>query len=277
MGFDLAQITRQRGVRRKAVTLRPILPTASQARELAAILAPAWQVWQEAATRIMAGYDPAPLTLDSPASIEQAIDDAAAEFLRRLVATITPSLRRWGVRTEQWHRSKWAAAIHAGTTVDISTVLTAQPVAETLDLWLARNVALCRNISEQAQSRIADAVFRGYQQRSPAREVAAAIREATSMARDRSVRIAADQSSKLSAALDGERQAEAGIEKVKWRHSGKLHPRSWHKARDGKIFFLRSRKPVDGGDAVPASDWVGQAPWCGCRAQAYLDLFEGIE
>lgn len=280
MGFNLAQIARQRGIRRKSVTLRPILPTSAQARELAAILAPAWQVWRDAEERIMAGYDPAPmsdsLTLDSPASIEQAIEETAAEFLRRLVSTVTPSLRRWGVRTELWHRSKWAAAVQAGTTVDLSTVLTAQPVAETLDLWLARNVALCRNISDQAQARIADAVFRGYQQRTPAREVAAAIREATGMARDRSVRIASDQSAKLSAALDAERQAEAGIEKVKWRSSHKLHPRSWHAARDGKVFYLRSRKPVDGGESVPADDWVGRPPFCGCKAQAYLDLFGDI-
>lgn len=297
MAFSLARAARQQGIRRN-VTLRPIIPTKAQATELARIMAPAWQVWASGVDAIMAGYDPAPLptsdashqfarpsdmmgqdfiTLtDSPADVQSTITSLAAEFLTRLVTEITPGLKRWTVSTEQWHRRKWIEAVKAGTSVDLSTVLTALPVQETLETFVARNVALTKNISDQAEARIADAVFRGYQQRTPAREVAKEIREETGMARDRAVRIASDQSSKLSAALDQERQAEAGIEWFKWRHSGKLHPRSWHRARDGKIYDSKTHKPRAGGEAIPSDDMPGMPPWCGCRAQAYLAIMDEI-
>lgn len=252
------------------------------ATDLAAIYAPAWQVWQRALDAIMAEYDPTPLTtgdtltLDSPTQAQATIASAAAEFLTRLFTEITPSLRRWTVRAETIHRGKWTDAVRAGTGVDLSTILTALPTAETLEVFVARNVALVKNVSDQAQARIADAVFRGYQNRTPAREVAREIREATGLARDRAVRIAADQNSKLSAALDTERMAEAGIDLFKWRHSGKLHPRPEHRARDGKVYELRSGKARAGGETIPADDRPGMAPWCGCRAQAYLAIMDEI-
>jgi SPP1 gp7 family putative phage head morphogenesis protein len=279
MPFDLPQLAR-RNSRRRNVTLRPIVPTSAQATDIARIIAPAWRIWAENVERIMAEYDPKPLgdglTLDSPDAIQRILDAIGGEFLTRLVAEITPGLRRLSVRTETWHRAKWAAAVKAGTGVSLDTVLTAQPVQETLEAWIQRNVALAKNISDQAQARIADAVFRGYEARLPAREVAKAIREAVGMGRKRALRIAADQSSKLSAALDAERQAEAGIAWFRWRHSGKLHPRAWHKARDGRVYALKSGKARDGDETIPRDDRPGMQPWCGCRAQAYIPLLDEI-
>jgi hypothetical protein len=280
MPFDLPQLAR-RNSRRRNVTLRPIVPTSAQATDIARIIAPAWRIWAENLERIMAEYDPKPLgdglTLDSPDAIQRILDAIGAEFLTRLVAEITPGLRRLSVRTETWHRAKWAAAVKAGTGVSLDTVLTAQPVQETLEAWIQRNVALAKNISDQAQARIADAVFRGYEARLPAREVAKAIREAAGLGRKRALRIAADQSSKLSAALDAERQAEAGIAWFRWRHSGKLHPRAWHKARDGRVYALKSGKARDGDETIPRDDRPGMQPWCGCRAQAYLAIMDEME
>lgn len=279
MAFDLPALARAQG-RRRNVTLRPIVPTSAQATDIARIIAPAWRIWAENVERIMAEYDPKPLgdslTLDSPDAIQRILDAIGAEFLTRLVTDITPGLRRFAVRTESWHRSKWIAAVRAGTGVSLDTVLTGQPVAETLEAWIQRNVALAKNISDQAQARIADAVFRGYEARLPAREVAKAIREATGLGRKRALRIAADQSSKLTAALDTERQAEAGIEWFRWRHSGKLHPRAWHKERDGKVYALLSGKAREGDETIPRDDRPGMQPWCGCRAQAWIPLMEEI-
>lgn len=286
MPFNLPRLARASGKRRN-IALRPIIPTDAQATDLAAVIAPAWRIWADNIDRIMAGYDPASLpivdrlvdtlTLDSPDQITAAIESVANEFLTRLVTTITPGLRRWLVRSEQIHRSKWAAAIKAGVGVDVEMVLQADTAQETLGAFVARNVALVRNISDQAQGRISDVVFRGYQNRTPPREVAKEIREAAGMGRTRAIGIAADQSSKLSSALDRERQAEAGLTQFKWRHSGKVHPRSWHRARDGKIYDIRTGKPVDGGDAIPADDRAGMAPWCGCREQAYIPLIDEID
>lgn len=267
MALNVPRLARAQG-RRRAITLRPIIQTQAQASDLAAIIMPAAKIWAEAINRIMAGYNPTPLVIDSPDQMQAAIDQTANEFLTRLVATISPSLRRFSVRLEQWHRTKWASAVLAGTGVDLSTVLSSGGTAETVETFVARNVALVRNISEQAQGRIADAVFRGYQQRLPAREVEKDIREAAGLARDRAGRVASDQVSKLSAALDRERQAEAGLDSFKWRHSGKLHPRQRHKERDGKVYKLT--------DPSLQGDMPGDAPFCGCRAQAWIPLMDEI-
>ena len=282
MPFDLPRLARASG-KRRSITLRPIIPTQAQAADLATIYAPAWRIWSENIDRILAGYDPQPLpttdalTLDTADQVQAAIGAVASEFLTILSTRITPALRNWVVRSERIHRSKWAAAIKAGVGVDLDMILTAQPVEETLGTWLARNVALVKNVSDQAQGRIADAVFRGYQQRTPIRDVAREIREATGMGRRRAIGIAADQNSKISSALDKERQAEAGLSEYKYRHGGKLHARPWHKARDGKIFTLKSDKEVGGSDKIESGDGPGEPPWCSCRRQAYIRLLDEIE
>lgn len=279
--INLSALARAQG-RRRNITLHPIIPTAMQANALAVILAPAWQVWRDAADSILAGYDPEPLTgdtltLDSPAQIETAINAAAADFLTRLLVQITPGLRRFAVSIERWHRTRWTANVKAATDVDLSTILLASEAQETVEVFVQRNVALARNISDVAQGKISDAVFRGYQNRTPARDVAKEVREATGMARDRSVRIAADQASKLSAALDTERQLEAGIEFFRWRSSHKLHFRPEHAARDGKVYAIISGKQRGGSETIPADDRCGMKPWCGCRAQAFLPIMDEIE
>lgn len=270
MSYNLPALAKAAGKRRD-VTLRPIVPTASLAQELATILMPAASIWEQNTARIMSGYDPQPigdaLTTDSPEQVTQMVATAAAEFMTRLVIEITPAVRRWAIRAELWHRGRWAGAVKAGTGIDPTLMLTAAPVVEPIEVFVARNVALARNISDQAQGRISDVVLRGYQQRLPAAEVGKEIREATGMARKRANRIAADQNVKLSSALDLERQAEAGLDQYRWRHSGKLHPRATHKARNGELFDL----------PAPRGDRPGDAPYCGCVAQAYIPLLDEVD
>jgi SPP1 gp7 family putative phage head morphogenesis protein len=267
--FSLTRLARAKGKRRN-VTLRPIIPTKAMATDLAAILIPAATIWAQASASILAGYDPKPLgdslTHDSPDQVQAAIDTTSRDFFHRLVTEITPALRRWATRVEGWHRDKWTSAVKAGTDVDLSMVLTSLGTEDTIAAFVARNVALAQNVSDEAQGRIADAVFRGYQAHTPARDVAKEVKEATDMGRARAVRIASDQLAKLSAALDLERHAEAGIEQYRWRHSHKAHPRPVHVARDGQMFPLNQ----------PRGDTPGQAPFCGCRAQAYLPIMDEI-
>lgn len=292
MAYDLTAMARQKGLRRKSIALRPINPPAGLTAALAAIYAPSWQVWHDHRDRILASYDAVPLADhhmfshhgvrtnvvvgDTAADTASAITAAANDFLTRLFTTIGPGLRSWTTRAERVHRSRWLAAVNGGTGIDLSSVLTAGPTEETLAVFLERNTALVKDISAQAQARISDAVFRGYQNRSPIRDVAREIDEAIGLGRKRAVRVAADQASKLSAALDTERQLEAGLSKFKWRHSGKIHPRSWHKARNGKIYYTRTGEAADGSEKIKADDRAGRPPWCGCREQAYIDLMDEI-
>jgi len=273
VNIDLASLAAKQGKRRD-LTLRPIQPTQAMAQELAALYLAVMKAWDINA--IMAGYSP--VHRDSPADNAGTIQQIE-NTVTRLVAEFAANLSRWTVKTETWHRRKWIDAVKAGTDVDLSSILTGGSVNESVQVFIERNIALVKDVSAQTRGRIADAIFRGYQEGQPPRDVAKAIREATGMARDRSLRIAMDQSSKFSAALDRERQAEAGIDLFRWRHSGKVHPRSWHKARDGHIYDRANGRqmnpdgtPMDGGETVERGDFPGEPPYCGCRAQAYLPL-----
>lgn len=278
MRYNLARMARQAGVRRD-VTLRPIQPARANEIALGKLYLAVLQAWS--LERLLTGYT-LPLadgfTTDAPADQSQAIKEAE-NTVTRLIAEFTSGLRDWLVRAERIHRSRWAEAIKSGLGVDLSMMLTSDETQETLDVFLERNVALVRNVSDVTRGKISDAVYRGYQERRPAREVAKDIREATGLARDRSLRIAADQNSKLSAALDRERQAEAGVDLYRWRHSGKKHPRRPHVARNGKIYERATGKQVNpdgtkmaGGEVVAAGDRPGEPVACGCRAQAYLTI-----
>lgn len=280
MRYDLGAMARRAGTRRKVIAFRPILTTGAQADGLAKIMRRMLAPWIDARSRIEAVYAAElarVLTTDSMDDLSRLFSDIASE-VERLVLELTPDLRSWALRMESWHRGRWGQTVLAGANVDIRYMIGPQDAQEPIEAFMARNVALTRDISAQAQGRISDAVFRGIQARTPAREVGKAITEATGMARKRADRVAADQAVKLGAALDAQRQREAGLDIYKWRHSGKLHPRSWHKARDGKLYERDSGREVEfvGGEkkysdeTIPTDDGVGQAPFCGCASQGVL-------
>lgn len=273
MKFDLAAMTRRaRNPRRKSIPLRDIRPPATMATDLfRSCYLPVVQAWDDAQAPIMAEYERtlAQMTTDSPADVELELVKVDG-VLQRILLELTPRLRSWILRVERWHRGKWRGAALSATGVDLETMMGAGDVAETLDTVLARNVALVKDVSNQARARISDAVFRGLTNRLPARDVAADIRGAVDMSRRRSTAIASDQLSKLSSALDGERMRQAGIEQFRWIHSAKKHPRSWHLARNGEVYDLQTREPVNGGAAIPADDMPGMAPFCGCRKLAVV-------
>jgi SPP1 gp7 family putative phage head morphogenesis protein len=280
MPLDLPRMARARGIRRD-ITLRPIASTKAQAASLAEILLRPVSLWQQAIPRVMAGYNPPAragdaLTTDALSDITAALEAVSGEVERFLV-TITAQLGNWSMGMERWQRGRWIAAVNGGTGVDLTGFLSTGPVQETLQEFLDWNASLVRDVSDQIRSRISSAVFAGWQEGKPPRELAKDLGDAVGLGRDRAKRIAADQSAKLAARLNDERQAEAGIDLVKWRSSHKLNFRPHHAARDGKIYELQTHKAVDGSETVPRGDWVGQQPYCGCTSQAYIPFLEGIE
>jgi len=273
MNFDLVSLVRQRrNPRRRAVVLRDIVPPAIFASNLyQRVYAPIIALWRRYAEQITAEYERtlSALTTDAPADINATLS-AADNELQRLLLLLTPALRSWVLSVEGWQRGKWKGAVLAASGVDLETLLTSGDVQATLDQIIEWNTNLVADVSAQTRQRISSAVFSGLTARTPARDVARQISEATGLARDRSFRIASDQLSKLTSALADERQKQAGITQVEWRSSHKRHPRAWHAARDGVIYDLETRTPVGGGEAVPADDWVGRQPFCGCRTRAVL-------
>jgi hypothetical protein len=260
--FDLA--SRVPRPSKRPIVLANITTTAVQEGDLRAIYYQVVNNWSDARSKIMAEYEKTlnELQTDSAVSTGNEIDSVAEE-IRRLVLLLTPDLRRWALRVEAVHRGKWVRNIMSATSVDLSTILSPDDVADTVEASLEWNTALIRDVSDETRRRIANSVFAGFQRRAPAAEIAKEISASVGLARARSRRIAADQSVKLGARLNRARQIQAGLTSFKWRHSGKVHPRSWHLARNDKVY------PWEG-SGIPADDMPGVPPFCGCTAQGVV-------
>lgn len=272
MRIDLAAQARAAGVKRKTVELREIVPTKAQETDLARLYIAVMRIWALGVrSRIMPAYRRSMeqqqandgLTRDRAGDVEVEIEAVEGEAVRSIF-TFRGLFQAWADAFQRWHMRKIVEMLRYSTNVDLSTQLHAGDVAATIDDILARNVALVRNVSDQARGRIADIVFRGLQSRTPARDVAKEINHALGLGRDRSLRIASDQLQKLSAALDHERQEQLGMSEFEWRHSGKKHFRPEHRERNGKTFAWASE--------VGRNDPPGRAPFCGCKAKGILRL-----
>ncbi|QSR18418.1 hypothetical protein CA833_14685 [Novosphingobium sp. KA1] len=269
------------GMRKRSIVLRDIDPPGTLATNLfRAVYNPVVQAWASSAEHIIAAYSAtvSEMTTDAPADVRAEID-GAAEQINRLVLLLTPDLRRWALSVEGYVRGRWRGAVLSATGVDLSTVIGPEDARQTLANYVEWNANLVADVSAQAKQRIGNAVFSGLSQRKPAREVAKEIREAVSMSRARSVRIASHQLSSLSGESARERRREAGLEVFAWHHSRKLHPRHDHVIRDGNLYSENPAvvgKKVDGVTvrAAPAADdRAGVKPGCGCRERGIL-VFE---
>lgn len=261
MALDLKALLRQQG-RKRPLTLRAITTTQAQQRALYRLYLPVVQVWVDGSERIVAEYGRtlSQLTFDSPSDVAAEIA-ATEEGAVKATFDFRSLFLEWAQALNLWHVNRIGSQLTYATGLELTQFL--GPVNLTVEDYLERNTALVRDISDQARGRIADIVFRGLSNRTPTRDVAKEIADATGLARKRALRVAIDQTVKLSAALDRQRQFDLGFRAFVWNHSGKLHYRPIHKERDGKVFSWESE--------VAKNDPPGFQPFCGCRAAAYLD------
>lgn len=250
--------------RKRPLTLRPIIPTKAQERSLYQHYMRVLDVWREGARdRILPAY---------AASLSVITTDAAADIAEEIAATESGAVRSifdfsswftgWADQLVLWHVNRIGQQLSYATNIDLTSSLGS--ANDTVDDFLQRNTALVRNVSDQARGRIADIVFRGLQARTPIRDVGKEINEALGLGRARSLRIASDQTAKLSAALDQQRQLELGFDSFVWRHSDKVRYRPIHKERDGKVFSWTSE--------VAITDPPGRLPFCGCKALGHMEF-----
>lgn len=268
MKYDLALLVRRSSnPRRSVIPIRPITPPATLATNLFTVLyRPILRAWHGRIPAILTAYERTisvndALTRDAAGDIQGVIDEAGG-FLNRLILTLLPGLQDWAVSVERWQRGRWIGNVLSATGVSIDTLLLASGTPTSVEETIAWNTALIKDVSAQAQSRISNIVFTGVREVRPASEVAREIREAMAMSRRRSIGIASDQLTKLTAALDRERRNEAGINAFKWRSSHKRNFRPEHQARDGKRYT----------EETAPKDRAGTLPYCGCREQALLEL-----
>lgn len=261
MLYDLKAMARANGIRRD-ISFAPIEMTEARAAPLSRLNRRMIAPWDGAWDRIDPLYTrerDSRLLLDNVDRINS-LFDSIGEEVSRLILDLTPELQEWAFSIESWHRGKWERTVLAGTDVPISAMIGPASAAETIEDFLFRNTSLIKNISDDARGQIADIVFRSLQRRRPSREAGKLVAERVGIQIRRAQRIARDQAVKLASALDAQRQREAGLTEWKWRHSGKLHFRPEHKARDGNIYT----------DETAPEDLPGELPFCGCVRQGII-------
>ena len=280
MRIPLAQMSKRArpASRKRAITLQPITLPATRATDLfRAAYLPVVAIWQSALPGIVAEYERslAQLQTDSAATLETEIE-RNANLAGAFILAVRTRVEGWARLAEAWHRLRWRRNVLSATAIDLATMIGPQDVRETLETLIARNVGLVRSVSDETRQRIADAVFRGLQARTPPRVVAREIAEAVGMGRKRAVRIAADQNVKLGSALNEERRRQAGIDSFAWVHSGKRHPRADHVARNGLLYSENAERvgsEYEGRKVLEApADAPGELPFCGCTSRAVLIL-----
>lgn len=268
MAYDLRKIIkRSESTRKPSITLRAIYPTQAQAMSLAALLVQVPRAWHEIATGpVLDAYARALAQLqaggtrDGPDEIKQELDKGE-DSLYRLLLELGPKMRGWAFEVDQWHRGQFARAVLASANVNLAAFL--GPQGETVEAFYNGMLSLIRSVDDDTRAKVSGIVWRGFQQQTPRRELAKQITQATNIQRARALRIASDQTVKLSARLDQARQEEAGFDEFEWIHSRKLKPRPVHVARNGLIY--KWAKP-------PADGPPGTQPYCGCKARAHMVL-----
>lgn len=284
--YTIARLAKAQGVKLKPKVLPPIYIPPDYEKRLYRLYKRVNDLWwQEAKTHILPAYanavavarevDKRRVAIQKDAEPVFLADDlkegkdaigVASQMAERVIVALQAALGEWAMSVEKYERTRFVGAVMSATRVDLSTILHPNDVRTTLEAVLDRNMSLIRNVSDETRQRIADIFFRNYQQRTPLRKVAKEISEAVGLSRARSLRIASDQTTKLAAALDEERMKEAGITKFQWVHSGKVHYRPEHKARNGKVYNWATARSVLKGD-LP-----GVAINCGCKAKAVIDF-----
>lgn len=274
MKIPLARLAREKTKRKRIVFGATPTPRKMDEVRLYRIYMTVVNAWRDFVPRAIAEYERTlafnEIVRDSEDTLNAAIE-AEAQSVSRLFVTLELALRDWTVEVEAWQRGKWRGAALSATGVDIGTMLYSQDVAQTLEQRIAANVALIKDVSAQQQSQFTRIIFDGLSQRLPARDVAKQLQGVYAIGRKRAILIASDQLQKAAVALDRERQYQAGGgREFVWQHSGKKHPREWHKARNG-LTFKWAGKPGEEG-YVPPDDLPGIPIRCGCRARFVLDL-----
>ena len=275
--IPLALLIARTGTKRRTFTIRTPEPLQRDRDRLLRMYLRVIRHWEGARSRIVAAYErelgfrDSAIVADAVGDLSEAID-SEGNWFTRLFVELRAEIEEWALLTEQWQRGKWRGGVLSATGVDLETMLYAGDVQQTVEASIQSNLALIRDVNDQQSAKMKEAVFRGLNQRLPARDVARELSSITGFGRKRATLIASVELQKISTALDTERQYQAGITQFEWKHSRKLHPRPWHKAREGKIYDLETRKQVGGDEVIPADDMPGIPIRCGCRKQAHLDL-----
>jgi uncharacterized protein with gpF-like domain len=270
--FSLEQLARAQGVRRSR-PLPNIVPTKAQRDQLRGIYLQVVAAWVNGANaRLLPEYR---ATVQDSIPEYESKEAALAHEVEVLVANLTVTggaLDVWASGVERWHRNRVISGALSAARVDLSTMLSPFDVRQTVQEAIAWNTSLIRNVSEDMRQRIANVFFAGFRAGTPPRTIGREIAEVAGIGRRRANNIAADQTTKLSAALTRARGAEMQIGEFVWRSSHKQNYRPEHLARDGKHYATSEAEAKRTGLRPPPADRAGELVFCGCTEQMWLRL-----
>lgn len=263
MNFDLAQMAREKGVKRKSAQLRPIMPTKVLSDALYAIYLDSVDIWRSACRELVAAYTEPEITTDaSPQQLQWLVDQEA----RKAEATVfiqTEKLGRWVARVGTWHGSKTITGVRSALGVDIEPFIRLVDVQEQLQASIRENVSLIQSVNSGTRARIEAIMYDATVNRRSKKYLTDELAKAMAITKRRARNIALDQTHKLGVALTGFRNLQMGIKSYIWETQRDDRVRKAHRARQGQKFSWE-RPPYDGPPSYP--------PGCRCEALPVVEI-----
>lgn len=148
--------------------------------------------------------------------------------------------------------------------IDLQSVVQTEGLTDILTATTRQNVSLIESIPEEYFKKLETIVWTETTQGSSASSMIDQITDLYKVTDNRARVIARDQTSKLNAALNQERQQSLGVEQYIWRTAEDERVRPSHEANDGKIFSY---------DDPPETGHPSHDVLCRCVAQAILPTF----
>ena len=245
------------------MTLRPVVPTGVLEADLYRIYLDGIAAWAGLFREIAAAYTRSPLTTDADGRQLQWLVDQASARADGIVFTQTDKLGRWVRRVGTWHGDKTISSVRSALGVDISPYVRLTDVQDLLADSVRANVALIRDVNARTRSAVQEIIYDAQVNRRTKKYVTDALAKAMGVTKRRARLIANDQMHKLNLALTAYRNQQLGIDKYKWKHNERSHPRPHHVARNGHIFEW-AKAPYDG--------HPGYAINCACEALPIVEL-----
>lgn len=161
-----------------------------------------------------------------------------------------------------------ASEIHRAIGINVGNLLvTNGPLLQAMQVATKENVALIRTIPEQYLDRVYDTVSEGWVQGLRWESLVEQIQEDGNITERRAKLIARDQTSKMNAAFNQERQQQVGIERYEWSTSADERVRPSHVEMEGKTCDWDNPPVVDEEQVHP-----GEAINCRCVAIPVVDM-----
>ena len=161
-----------------------------------------------------------------------------------------------------------AAEIHKAIGVDVLHILQANgQLLQSMTTATRDNVALIKSIPGQYFERVAGTISEAWTQGLRWESMVEQIQRDGDITENRAKLIARDQTSKMNAAFNQQRQQQVGIERFEWSTSEDERVRESHAELDGKTFDWDSPPTVDGEVATP-----GTPINCRCVALPIVDM-----